>query len=82
MRQTNIDADITMPSMASQAELAHIEMDSGKTDCGKENYTSTGIFSTKFANAGWGWLLTPGCALLTDSKRVLQPPRVVGGMGA
>ena len=42
---THIDADITMPSMASQAELAHIEMDSGKADCGEENYTGTGIFS-------------------------------------
>ena len=47
---TIIDANITMPSTASQAELAHIEMYSGNTDCDKEKYTSTGIFSTIFAN--------------------------------
>ena len=47
---TIIDANITMPFTASQAELAHIEMNSGNTDCDKEKYTSTGIFSTIFAN--------------------------------
>ena len=47
---TIIDANITMPSTASRAELAHIEMNSGNTDCDKEKYTSTGIFSTIFAN--------------------------------
>jgi hypothetical protein len=32
------------------------------------------------ATAGWGWLFTPGCALLADDECVLWPPRVVGGV--
>ena len=47
---THTDANITMPSTASQAELAHIEMHSGDADCAERNCTSTGIFSKYIAN--------------------------------